>query len=98
MIPAEYYQTIYLIIVSLMTLGVYNQYANRNGLREFKHSNLDIVAGGLALFMALFIGLRPVSVVFADMVNYANWYELIYEGANFHFIPGGSKLRHAVRS
>ena len=85
MIPAEYYQTIYLIIVSLMTLGVYNQYANRNGLREFKHSNLDIVAGGLALFMALFIGLRPVSVVFADMINYADWYDILYEGAAFYF-------------
>lgn len=83
MIPAEYYQTIYLIIVSLMTLGVYNQYANRNGLREFKHSNLDIVAGGLALFMALFIGFRPVSAIFADMVVYKEWYSVVHEGSTF---------------
>ena len=85
MIPAEYYQTIYLIIVSLMTLGVYNQYVNRNGLSEFRHSNSDLVAGGLVLLMVLFIGFRPLSIVFADMVNYAHWYEFVYEGASFQF-------------
>ncbi len=85
MIPAEYYYNIYLVVVSLITIKVYLQYANRNGLREFNPSTLDMSAGGCVLLMTLFIGLRPVSLVFADMVNYAGWYELLYEGVDFQF-------------
>lgn len=84
MIPATYYQTIYLIIVTLMTLGAYSQYQSRNGLCEFKHSTTDVPTGALLLFMVLFIGLRPVSIIFADMVGYAEWY-LYYEGETFNF-------------
>ena len=84
MIPAAYYQTIYLIIVTLITFGVYSQYQRRNGLCEFKHTTTDAMAGALLLFMVLFIGLRPVSIIFADMVGYAEWY-LYYEGEVFNF-------------
>ena len=86
MISAAYYQTIYLIIVTLMTLGVYIQYQSRNGLREFKHTTTDAMTGVLVLFMVFFIGLRPVSGrYFGDMVNYASWYGIFYEGEPFHF-------------
>lgn len=77
MIPAAYYKTIYLIIVTLMSLGVYIQYQRRNGLREFKHTSTDTIAGTLVLFMVLFIGLRPISEVFADMAQYWGIYQRI---------------------
>ena len=86
MIPAAYYQTIYLILVTIMTLVAYSQYQGRNGLREFKHTTTDVMAGALVLFMVLFIGLRPVSYrYFGDMGNYASWYSIFYEGELFHF-------------
>ena len=47
MIPAAYYQTIYLILVTIMTWGAYSQYQSRNGLREFKHTTTDAI--GIAL-------------------------------------------------
>ena len=86
MIPAAYYQTIYLILVTLMTLVVYAQYQGRNGLREFKHTTTDTLVSVLVLFMVLFIGFRPMSGrYFGDMANYANWYLWVGEGNVFHF-------------
>ena len=86
MIPAAYYQTIYLILVSLMTLVVYVQYQGRNGLREFKHTTTDTLASVLVVFMVLFIGFRPMSGrYFGDMANYANWYLWVGEGNVFRF-------------
>ena len=86
MIPAAYYQTIYLILVSLMTLALYTQYQGQNGLKEFKHTTTDIIGVVLVLFLVLFIGFRPVSYrYFCDMGNYASWYTLFYEGELFVF-------------
>lgn len=86
MIPAAYYQTIYLILVTLMTLVVYSQYQSRNGLREFKHTTTDAIGGALVLFMVLFIGFRPVhGVYFQDMANYVTHYIYIHEGSAFYF-------------
>lgn len=86
MISAAYYQTIYLILVTLMTLVAYSQYQRRNGLREFKHTTTDAMAGALVLFMILFIGFRPVSGrYFVDMVSYVTYYNVFYEGEPFHF-------------
>ena len=93
MIPAAYYQSIYLILVTLMTLIVCSQYQSRNGLREFKHTPTDAFVGALVLFMVLFIGLRPVSGrYFVDMANYANWYSIFYEGEPFRFDANAENL------
>lgn len=86
MIPAAYYQTIYLILVTLMTLVVYSQYQSRNGLREFKHTTTDTICGVLVLFWVLFIGFRPVSwTYFGDMANYVRTYSVFLEGEPFFF-------------
>ena len=70
----------------MMTLVVYAQYQGRNGLREFNHTPTDVVGGALVLFMVLFIGLRPVSGrYFVDMVNYVQFYTVLFEGEPFHF-------------
>lgn len=86
MIPASLYQTIYLTLVTIMTLVVYNQYNSRNGLREFSPSRTDAIAGVLVLFFIIFIGFRPLSYrYFGDMGNYALYYEVFFEGATFTF-------------
>lgn len=86
MIPAAYYQTIYLTIVTLMTLVAYSQYQSRNGLREFKHSTTDAIGGAVLLSMVLFIGFRPVSGrYFVDMANYVMHYTALFEGEMFNF-------------
>lgn len=86
MIPASLYQTIYLTLVTIMTLFVYSQYQSRNGLREFAPSRTDAQVGVLVIFLILFIGLRPVSGrYFVDMANYALFYEVFYDGATFVF-------------
>ena len=83
MIPASLYQTIYLTLVTIMTLIVYSQYQSRNGLREFALSRTDALVGVLVIFLILFIGLRPVSASFVDMLNYVLYYEVLYDGATF---------------
>ena len=86
MIPASLYQTIYLTLVTIMTLFVYSQYQSRNGLREFAPSRTDALVGVLVLFLILFIGFRPVSGrYFVDMANYVLFYEAFYDGATFVF-------------
>lgn len=83
MIPASLYQTIYITLVSLVTIVIYNQYYNRNGFNEFRYSYSDFTGGLLVVLFILFIGFRPVSVIFADMVVYANWYSFVHEGSTF---------------
>lgn len=86
MIPAAYYQTIYLLLVTLMSLVAYNQYQRRNGLREFKPNTTDVIGGALVIFLIFFIGFRPVSNrYFVDMPNYVTYYTLFYEGEPFLF-------------
>ena len=92
MIPAAYYQTIYLALVTLMTLVVYAQYQGRNGLREFKHTTTDAMGGVWVLFMILFIGFRPESYLFVDMLNYVQLYTIFLEGEPFHFDVNAENL------
>lgn len=84
-IPASYYHIIYLTLVTILTIVTYAQYQSRNGLREFKHSHTDYICGTLVLLLVLFVGLRPVSGKFVDMMNYVVYYTVIYEGVPFHF-------------
>lgn len=85
LIPAAYYHIVYLVLVSLITLVMYTQYNNRNGLREFKQTRTDIIGVALALFMMIFIGFRPVDECFVDMVAYVQYYDLLFEGEWFYF-------------
>ena len=86
MIPAAFYQTLYLILVTILTVVFYAQYKNRNGLEDSNFSQTDIGGGLLVLFLILFIGPRPVSArYFTDSANYVRYYEVFYEGEPFHF-------------
>ena len=86
MIPAKSYYTIYLILVTIITLITYFKYDKRNGnitspLNKRKKDGTFI----LAILMVLFIGFRPESYVFVDMMNYINYYHALYEGNIFIF-------------
>ena len=95
MIPAEYYQDVYLLILTLMTLVLGVQYAGYSPNRWLSNSNTSWV--GALLFttcIIVFIGLRPQSEEFADMTGYIvsveeGWWSLdeIRWDTNFIFVP-----------
>jgi len=68
MIPAYLYKYIYLLIVTVLTLAVVKY------RRSLKMNESIIGSAFLCLFMVFFIGFRPLSAYFVDMVNYANWW------------------------
>ncbi len=86
MIAARNYYTIYLIIVTIITLFVYSKYSKKNGnitypLNKRKQDGTFL----LVIFMVLFIGFRPESSVFVDMFNYITFYYAFYKGNAFVF-------------
>lgn len=87
MLPAQYYQNIYLLIVTAIFLFHIQRYRT-NLLQETsmpsKISSEVIVA---VLFFAFFVGLRPVHIVFVDMVGYAFRFDYFS-----HIKPGYSWL------
>ena len=86
MIPASLYQTIYLFVVTLISLVVFMQYQKRSGSMSYRHNGTDTFAIVLTVCLVLFIGLRPVSgKYFVDMANYSSYYTAILEGAPFNF-------------
>lgn len=68
MIPAYLYKYIYLLLVTVLTLTVVKY------RRSLKVNESIIGSASLCFFLVLFIGFRPVSIYFVDMVNYANWW------------------------
>lgn len=84
MIPAEYYQNIYLFIVTLMTFYTMSQY-NRLGKQIGEKKSTQTIAFILLLFLIWFIGTRPLSgTYFIDMANYHQNYEML-SGERFWF-------------
>ena len=78
MFPASSYQTIYLILVSLLSFAICRNYTNSG-----RRINSRIREGKLlrevvfVFLLSLFIGFRPISSVFVDMVNYADFYDTV---------------------
>ena len=94
---AQFYYPIYLFLVSVLTLGVYSRYnARRLSNIPYQLSRkwaADAPCLMLALFMTLFIGLRPVSYrYFGDMGNYVAGYHQFYENVPFIFDPEAENL------
>lgn len=86
MISAANYYTVYLIIVTIITCFVSYNYSGKNGL--VKCSSKSKSSWGtflLALFMVMFIGFRPASSAFVDMMNYITFYHAFHEGSVFIF-------------
>ena len=84
MIPAAYYQNIYLFIVTLMTLYAMSLYSKMGKQNNTKNASKTITFL-LLLFLIWFIGTRPIDgVYFQDMANYSHSYEM-FIGDNFLF-------------
>lgn len=86
MISAANYYTVYLIIVTIITCFVSYNYSGKNGLVKCSSkSKSSLGTFLLALFMVMFIGFRPASSVFVDMMNYITYYHAFHEGSVFIF-------------
>lgn len=75
MIPAELYQTIYLLLVTIFTLTCYIKYHSAYRLQN----EIKIYAFIFAVALVLYIGFRPIHAVFSDTVGYANYFEYMSE-------------------
>lgn len=93
MIAAKNYQIIYLVIITIITLfSTYRYYIKKNlittSLKRKKQDGTFV----LAIFMVLFIGFRPESGVFIDMMNYIMFYHVFYEDTTFIFNTNAENL------
>lgn len=75
LIPAAFYNTVFLVIVTILTIIVSVQYSHYGNKRLGEHVKSSHMAAFLvATGFALYIGCRPVSGVFIDMMNYVPYY------------------------
>lgn len=91
-IIAQLYNKVYIIIVLFLTMSVLKKYyvTNSNCIKEntVDYSN----ARTLTILMILFIGFRPISIVFMDMLDYStamldHRYENVDYSYNYVFTP-----------
>lgn len=89
MVDAKYYQFLFLLVISIVTFaysGKYRLYSDDRIIIASSKTYRDSGAILMLIFMTLFIGLRPDSYLFVDMMHYYNSYNLI-EGSPFLFNP-----------
>ena len=87
MIAGAYY-SIYLFIVAVLSFFVYHRYRYRvsdSSTTFYQIQKRNSSAFWLMLFMVIFIGFRPASSVFVDMMNYIDYYHAFYENTPFHW-------------
>lgn len=83
-IPAKFYSLIYLFVVTVLTIPISIKYLTvGNSIERYSRQNV-FGTGVLALLMIFFIGLRPQSYYFVDMMNYIQTYEMM-EWTPFNF-------------
>lgn len=83
---APFYETIYIIIVLIYTMIYVNKKVNCDITESIVPSLL------LCVFMVLFVGLRPIHPVFADMIGYAQYYQDFDGEVVFKWTTTGSVL------
>lgn len=74
LIPALYYYDVYLVIATIMCFSCFTFYNRRNVQLQLGVQADAKKAFGTFLFFAIFIGIRPISEVFADMTQYYGIY------------------------
>lgn len=84
-IPSFLYKSVYLLIVAILTIIISMKYLPQNGNKRYILPNNDLLNHALVLFLILFIGFRPESGEFVDMLNYKLMYVSNLEGSSFHF-------------
>ena len=97
MLPAQYYHSIYLFIVTILSIYCFNKITHFNGIKdniiEIEDQTPSII---LTIFMIIFIGTRPLNgKYFLDMYGTAymwNWYN---QGGTYSFnINYTNKYQH----
>lgn len=81
MIPAEIYIDIYLLFVLILSFLNINNYIIADGINRTRSNQKCVL---VLIIVILFIGLRPLSIVFADMGQYAGYLER-YDNTIFQF-------------
>ena len=85
MIDANLYEYIYLFVVAILTIHQYLNYNRYSWSRlSAPPAQNNVLALMLTLGLIAFIGLRPVSNVFVDMVGYSHTFDF-YKGDPFTF-------------
>lgn len=85
MIAAKFYGTIYLGGVAILTVTQMARYSGYSDGRLHQSARLSSIPTLIwTLLLTAFIGLRPMSVVFVDMVNYRAFYDVSW-GCDFSF-------------
>lgn len=80
MIPAKYYHDVFMILTTIITIVVVQKYKTYSNKRVFRRSSSQwLPAFIVMLFCSLFIGLRPQSGVFVDMMNTVIYYKFLYQ-------------------
>lgn len=77
-IPAEAYKYIYIVLLGILCLLSYRRLAPYTYQGLYSRSNqYDSSATWLYIIIALFIGFRPISPAFSDMLGYASMYNYL---------------------
>lgn len=97
MIPASLYHSIYLFLVTILTLFTYRNYKYKEDLYGDGTRNTELFTILLVLVIALFIGLRPAGIpncwkYFGDTQNYVQFYKVFFEGSDFTFNRNSENL------
>lgn len=95
MIDAAYYEYIYIFIVLILTLTTVRKYTSYSVERlSYKPKEMSRELIQVSLFMIIFIGFRPFSTYFCDMIGYGQAmethvfeYEPITWSRNYLFTP-----------
>ncbi len=99
MIPAQYYQTIYIIITSIISIYCFNRRKFTNYQKDIQIEN-QIPSILLTIFMIIFIGTRPINGrYFLDMKSTANeWY--LWDQGDVYYYQWGytNKIYDNMRS
>lgn len=74
-IPALYYYDVYLFIITILSFSCFSFYGRRKGYLQLNAQTDNKRAFIAFVFFAIFVGLRPISAVFADMTQYKGVYE-----------------------
>lgn len=85
MIPAVFYQFFYLLFVAIITLVVASKYNVSANTTQFNYLEKETSVWLIVLFMVLFIGFRPLDMLFVDMGHYAEMYMRVYDGIAMNF-------------
>lgn len=82
MIPAEIYQTVYLLFVLMLAFFNFQNYRINNFQAEYSRTSPATVL--VTIIVIVFIGLRPLSDVFADMPQYYDYLQH-FHNTSFRF-------------